>query len=113
MMDASLLFPRGFHPIVQTSLPDAVTPAPVLSRSTARVQYYFIDFGISTHFDLNSSSPRLVTGQDGLDQEPPELSRTIPYDPFKLDVFLIGNLIRRRIQAVRISLTVYWAPIKQ
>ncbi|KAI0334855.1 hypothetical protein GY45DRAFT_1242123 [Cubamyces sp. BRFM 1775] len=106
MMDASALFPRGFHPVAQTALPDAVTSAPVLSRSAARVHYYFIDFGISTRFDPKSSSPRLVTGKDGLDQEPPELSKTIPYDPFKLDVFLIGNLVRSRIQAKYTNLTV-------
>ncbi|KAL7282051.1 hypothetical protein ACG7TL_003518 [Trametes sanguinea] len=95
MMDAPALFPRGFHPDMDYKLPDMSGPAPVLSRSDAPVRYYLIDFGISTRF--TPDMPRLVVGCDGLDQEPPELSVTVPYDPFKLDVFLIGNLIRRRI----------------
>ncbi|KAI9001450.1 kinase-like domain-containing protein [Trametes punicea] len=94
MMDASALFPKSFHPLVQTALPDGMTPAPVLSRAAAPVQYYFTDFGDSARF--TSGGPRLVVGSDGLDEGPPELSKTVPYDPFKLDIFLIGNLIRRK-----------------
>ncbi|OSD03660.1 hypothetical protein PYCCODRAFT_1490426 [Trametes coccinea BRFM310] len=97
MMDATALFPRGFHPIKQMKLPDISGFAPVRSRTTAAapVNYYFIDFGISTQFPTHPDSPRLVTGSLGLDREPPERSDDLPYDPFKLDVFLIGNLIRR------------------
>lgn len=96
MMDASGLFPKGFHPVLQTSLSDGVTPASVLSRAaaTSPIKYYYIDFGISTCF--TSDALRRVIGTSGLDREPPELSDTVPYDPFALDVFLIGNLIRRR-----------------
>ncbi|KAI9063417.1 kinase-like protein [Trametes sanguinea] len=98
MMDASALFPKGFHAIAQQMLADGVTPATVLSRASAPVHYYFIDFGISTRF--TDDSPRLVVGTDGLDREPPELSKTVPYDPFKLDVFLIGNMIRHTLYEV-------------
>lgn len=101
MMDASALYPRGFHPILQASLPDISSDAPVLSRAAAPVNYYFIDFGISTRFTSDAPS-RLVVGSWGLDGEPPELSETVPYDPFKLDVFLIGNLMRRQFCDVRI-----------
>ncbi|OJT09375.1 hypothetical protein TRAPUB_14157 [Trametes pubescens] len=59
------------------------------------INYYYIDFGISTRITPDSPS-RLVVGSWGLDWEPPELSETVPYDPFKLDVFLIGNLMRRQ-----------------
>ncbi|KAI9063416.1 hypothetical protein FKP32DRAFT_1592485 [Trametes sanguinea] len=92
MIDASALYPRGFHPTMQGDLPDMSGVAPVLSRSATPVRYYLIDFGISTRFEPGAR--RLVVGRDGLDREPPELSATVPYDPFKLDVFLIGNLIR-------------------
>lgn len=101
MMDASALFPCGFHPISKTRLPDVSGIAPTLSRSEAAVKYYFIDFGISTRFAPQSS--RLVVGTPGLDQEPPELSEDVTYDPFKLDVFLIGNLIRRELHAVSLD----------
>ncbi|KAL7282053.1 hypothetical protein ACG7TL_003520 [Trametes sanguinea] len=85
------------HGVAHRMLADGVTPATVLSRASAPVHYYFIDFGISTWFKSMDDSPRLVVGTDGLDQEPPELSKTVPYDPFKLDVFLIGNVIRHTI----------------
>ncbi|KAL1937550.1 hypothetical protein VTO73DRAFT_13045 [Trametes versicolor] len=104
MMDASALYPRGFHPILQASLPDISSDAPVLSRAAAPVNYYFIDFGISTRFTSDAPS-RLVVGSWGLDGEPPELSETVPYDPFKLDVFLIGNLMRRQFCDVYSNLT--------
>lgn len=94
MMDASALFPKGFHPVIQSLLPDASGESHALSRAGVPINYYFIDFGISSRFAPDASS-RLIVGSMGLDQEPPELSRTVPYDPFKLDVFLIGNLIRR------------------
>ncbi len=102
MMDASALFPRGFHPILQLSLPDISSDAPILSRAAMAINYYYIDFGISTRITPDSPS-RLVVGSWGLDWEPPELSETVPYDPFKLDVFLIGNLMRRQFCDVCIS----------
>ncbi|KAI0637717.1 hypothetical protein C8Q77DRAFT_1047583 [Trametes polyzona] len=95
MMDASDLFPKGFHPVLQMSLPDISGKAPTRSRADVPIKYYYIDFGISTQFP--AGAPRLVTGTLGLDREPPELSDAVPYDPFKLDVFLIGNLIRREL----------------
>lgn len=101
MMDAAALFPRGFHPVLQLSLPDISSDAPVLSRAAVPINYYYIDFGISTRFAPDSPS-KLVVGSWGLDWEPPELSETVPYDPFKLDVFLIGNLMRRQFCDVRI-----------
>ncbi|KAG8945125.1 hypothetical protein FRC04_001191 [Tulasnella sp. 424] len=52
------------------------------------VRYYFIAFGISTH------NQDLTVGSDG--QEPaPELSDNVPYDPYKLDVYILGMVYRR------------------
>ncbi|OSD01825.1 hypothetical protein PYCCODRAFT_479030 [Trametes coccinea BRFM310] len=100
------MFPRGFHPIVKVLLPDVVSgPAPVISHTSVPVHYYYIDFGISTWF-TGSDAPRLVVGTLGLDREPPELSDTVPYGLFKLDVFLIGNLIRRELHANFSNLTI-------
>ncbi|KAI0773746.1 kinase-like domain-containing protein [Fomes fomentarius] len=94
MMDPTAMYPLGFHPIADLSLPDDVTTAaPVLARHSVPVTYYFVDFGISTIFNPNDPH-RLVTGRGGLDQDVPELSEDIPYDPFKVDVFILGNLFR-------------------
>ncbi|KZT13120.1 uncharacterized protein LAESUDRAFT_690312 [Laetiporus sulphureus 93-53] len=93
MMDASEMFPQGFHPVDQTSLPDGETTAPYYRRTDVHVKYYFVDYGISVHIPRDAQS-KLVVGVNGRDQEVPELSDDTPYDPFKVDVFIIGNVFR-------------------
>ncbi|RDX53006.1 hypothetical protein OH76DRAFT_62200 [Lentinus brumalis] len=94
LMDASAIFPEGFHPVAHYCLSDnAEKGAPYLPRSTVPVKYYYADFGISTIFALGDTNS-LVTGSHGLDRDVPELSDDVPYDPFKVDVFILGNLIR-------------------
>ncbi|EKM49303.1 uncharacterized protein PHACADRAFT_131824 [Phanerochaete carnosa HHB-10118-sp] len=92
MMDARPLFPRGFHPLQLLSLPDLSDRAPMRSRTEAAVKYYYIDFGISVHIPPNVH-PKLIVGELGRDQEVPELSSNVPYDPFKVDIFIIGNVL--------------------
>ncbi|EED84414.1 predicted protein [Postia placenta Mad-698-R] len=71
MMDASAMYPRGFHPIREDLLPNDRTIAPYYSR-------------------IDVPRPRV-----------PELSlRKRPYDPFKVDIFIIGNLFRRHFHDV-------------
>ncbi|EIM88669.1 uncharacterized protein STEHIDRAFT_166704 [Stereum hirsutum FP-91666 SS1] len=96
MFDSSAIFPQGHHPIFESFLPDFVTVAPRLSRTAAGgVKYYFVDFGMSSYFPPDA--PRLALGDEVRDQEVPELSETIPYDPFKVDIFALGNVFRREL----------------
>ncbi|KAI0088667.1 hypothetical protein BDY19DRAFT_891112 [Irpex rosettiformis] len=97
MMDATALYPKGFHPVRTSLLPDASGKAPRRSRSSAYIRYYYIDYGISSYFDPSVEQDRNVLGIDGIDREVPELSSTVPYDPFKVDVFLIGNLFKHEV----------------
>ena len=94
MMDADAMYPEGFHPVDMDRTPDCSSHAVHLTRAIAGVKYYFVDFGISVHTS-EADSPMLVTGSYGRDQDPPELSDDVPYDPFKLDVFIIGNMFNR------------------
>jgi len=71
------------------------------------VKYYYVDFGLSTHFPPDAES-RVVVGVAGRDQEVPELSEDVPYDPFKVDVFIIGNMLRNEFQNVRGSGVSMW-----
>ncbi len=100
-MDADPLFPQGFHPLRPNNLPDGFTTAPRLPRSSAPVKYYFVDYGISSDFDPNGKQDRTVVGIHGIDQDVPELSLTVPYDPFKVDIFLLGNMLKHEVYAVR------------
>ena len=100
MMDAIAMYPRGFHAIRADNLPhDLHQPAPVLSRNQVPVTYYFVDFGISSWFQPDEQT-RLVLGTHGLDKDVPELSNEVPYDPFKVDIFVLGNMFRENFTAV-------------
>ncbi|KAI0724168.1 kinase-like domain-containing protein [Fomitopsis betulina] len=94
MMDGNPLYPQGFHPIRRCNLPSGHGVAWPLSRSHFHVQYYYIDFSISVYIPPDVH-PKLSVGVFGRDQEPPELSDHIPYNPFKLDVFIFGNVLRK------------------
>ncbi|KAI0040473.1 hypothetical protein FA95DRAFT_1502816 [Auriscalpium vulgare] len=109
MMDASAMYPKGFHPVKQGFLPDRSDVAPCYSRLSAGVKYYFVDYGISSEFPLDSDpASRLVVGRLGRDQEPPELSDTVSYDPFKVDIFVVGNIFRRKYYEVAVNLGFLW-----
>ena len=105
MMDGDAMYPEGFHPVSLDKKPDYSGLAKYISRTAVGgVQYYFIDFGISVYLpgDLRS---KMVTGILGRDRDPPELAlskKDEPYDPFKLDIFIIGNMLRREFQEVSI-----------
>ncbi|CAL1711872.1 unnamed protein product [Somion occarium] len=90
MMDGRPLFPQGHHPVRLDYTADGVFDAPCLSRQDHPVRYYFIDFGISSRFKRGEIP--LVIGTKGRDKEPPEMSDTHPYNPFPLDIFVLGNV---------------------
>ncbi|EJC99794.1 uncharacterized protein FOMMEDRAFT_127977 [Fomitiporia mediterranea MF3/22] len=92
MMDGTNIYPNGFHPTFAMYTLDGLGPAnPQRRRDVSHVKYYFTDFGISSDFNPQDNT-RLVTGVNGQDRDVPELSRTVPYDPFAVDVFILGNL---------------------
>lgn len=101
-MDGDAMYPEGFHPIALRRNPDYSGFAKYISRTAVGgVKYYFIDFGISVYIPENLR-PQMVTGLLGRDRDPPELSDTQPYDPFKLDIFIIGNMLKREFQEVSV-----------
>jgi hypothetical protein len=98
-MDATHMYHLGFHPVESIFLDDKKTVAPRISRLEAGVKYYFVDYGISSYFPPGSRR-ELVVGIAGRDRDVPELSNNVPYDPFKVDIFTIGNVLRGEFQAV-------------
>ncbi|KAG8903695.1 hypothetical protein FRC01_009033 [Tulasnella sp. 417] len=102
MMDGRALFPKSWHPQLRATFPDGremKNPDP--SRTAVGgVRYYFIDFGIS------SRDQDKVLGIDG--QEPaPELSATVPYDPYKLDVYVLGMAYRHLLLEEHVGAEVF------
>ncbi|KAL5492963.1 hypothetical protein ACEPAI_4411 [Sanghuangporus weigelae] len=99
MMNGDPLYPKGFHPCLPILDAKGKMARPRRRRDTRGVKYYFTDFGISSRF-ASAEEIRLVTGQDGLDREVPELRQYDPYDPFSVDVFILGNLFRKELTDV-------------
>jgi serine/threonine protein kinase len=94
------MWPKGFHPIALSELPDGSGPAPSRARLPSRVKYIFIDYGLSTYVPRGEPTT-MVTGMYGRDQSAPELSDTVPYNPFMLDIYDVGSMLRRLFTEVR------------
>ncbi|KAL5492792.1 hypothetical protein ACEPAI_4240 [Sanghuangporus weigelae] len=97
MMDGLAMYgKKGFHPSDQdVRADDALKLAkPKTRRDVGSVRYYFTDFGLSSYFD-DPDRRRLVTGNRAQDREIPELSSIVPYDPFAVDIFTLGNVFKR------------------
>ncbi|EJD48805.1 hypothetical protein AURDEDRAFT_85622 [Auricularia subglabra TFB-10046 SS5] len=88
MQDISACFPgQKTHPVRPSYSADLQTMLDPVPNAPRR--YYFIDFGVSSRFE--GPGPYLVTGVVCRDPTAPELSETVPYDPFTLDIYLLGN----------------------
>lgn len=100
MMDANELFPNGIHPC-NLERDRFVLPLKGVRRriDVAPVRYFIIDFGISRRF--SSGEETKITGIDGIDRDVPERSKTVPYDPFMVDIFTLGNEYKKQLLQVR------------
>lgn len=99
MMDpGTRLYPYGFHPSAQFyRLTKDKPPMLEISLSTSRTiappMYYIIDFGISLQFPESDPAPR-IQGTRGHVEYVPEFLQKKPFDPFKVDVWCFGFVIR-------------------
>ncbi|KAF5388308.1 hypothetical protein D9615_000851 [Tricholomella constricta] len=90
MMDARPILPSGWHFVAHHCIPDGVTPISPLARIDYPVRYIIIDFDCSVR--LSPGQPHLIRRFGGRDGDPPEYKSREPYDPFKIDVFTLGNV---------------------
>lgn len=104
LLDADTMYPGGFHPLDLNKTPDYSSVAKYISRTSAGAKYYYVDFGISVYIP-DDMGTKLVTGVFGRDRDPPELSLEKPYDPFKLDIFIVGNMFKKEFCDVIIPLS--------
>ena len=105
LLDAGVMYPDGFHPVAMIMAADCSSRAKYISRTSAGAKYYYVDFGISSYFPEDVSK-RIVKGVFGRDQGPPELSPETLYDPFKLDIFILGSMFKKEFCDVIIPLSV-------
>jgi len=104
MMEWKDMFPKGFHSQdnLRTKGPRGI--APFFTRTQRPTRYIIIDFGMSSRYDPSDVSPREVSLIGG-DKTVPEFLKIQPYhDPYKTDIYYVGNLIRTEFMQVRSSL---------
>lgn len=102
MMDAKAIIPTGWHFVSHFCEPDGVTRISSLERRNLPVRYYFVGFGNAYH--LPNSSKHLVTDIGGEDEDVPELREDHRYDPFKLDIYTLGNVFKKELYNVGLLL---------
>jgi hypothetical protein len=96
-MDASDMYPDGFHPVRQELDRNYQDNAKHHTRTQRPPKYYFVDFGISRRYDP-ANGPPLEGPIIGGDKSVPEFQGSKALqdcDPFPTDVYYIGNLVRR------------------
>ncbi|QRV72160.1 kinase domain protein [Ceratobasidium sp. AG-Ba] len=101
MMDKRPLYEESFHPFHQHRTLDGkrrILPKHV--RSQRPVRYYYIDFGYAKWFKDISTS-RTVSGVYGKERAPEQLAGA-PHDPFKVDIYQLGAIVRRDLIPVRL-----------
>lgn len=100
MMDAPSIFPNGFHPcsIIKDRGGRYLLKSIPRFKAAGPINYYFIDFDISRCYGLDDN--HIVVGGEGADRDVPELSDVKLYDPFPADVFIVGNVIKKRFLQV-------------
>ncbi|KAF9468132.1 hypothetical protein BDZ94DRAFT_1154878 [Collybia nuda] len=94
MMDASKAIPKGFHFRnwwTHTGL-DYKNFEFHERWEVSPVQYYYIDFGLSYQYPLGLKG-MTESGSCGQDASVPEFGSDDPYDPFKVDIYQLGNVI--------------------
>ena len=110
MMDATKLYPRGYHPINRWLEPNCKKKARPLTRTKSPTKYFYVDFGLSHRFESFEARHKLVPIRGG-DKSVPEFKGggdRIPQDPFPTDVYYLGNVMKYALQ-VRVKLSRTWS----
>jgi len=94
MMDASNVVPNGWH-MVRSWSEDGTKPITYVPRSSVSVRYYFVDFGLSVFVNPSNPTATEVVGQD---RTVPEFKNSEePYNPWKLDIYQLGNAFKTQL----------------
>ena len=98
--EKGLMFPNGYHPFSQSFESDYGRVArPKRRREAKGIKYTIIDFGISSKY-ASEEDREFVYGCMAADLTVPELSDNLPYDPFPVDVYTLGNVYKNELLEV-------------
>ncbi|KAJ7172965.1 hypothetical protein C8R43DRAFT_874124 [Mycena crocata] len=62
--------------------------------SVSPVDYYYIDFELTTHYPIGNDHAEALGNYGSWRKPIPELSASVPYNPFKVDICRLGLTIR-------------------
>ncbi|TFY60104.1 hypothetical protein EVJ58_g5352 [Rhodofomes roseus] len=97
MMDAIPLYSKGlWHPRAARMTRDFSGVAKHVSRTERPVRYFYIDFGLSRKYNSADGPPRElpILGGDKSVPEFQEHGYNVASDPFRTDIYYLGNLFR-------------------
>lgn len=98
-MDSTPLYDEPVHPVNHTMNRDFTRPAKPHPRTVRPVKYYYIDLGDARHYNPEEGSPQLTVPYGG-DRTVPEFKTQKFCDPFAVDVYRVGNIIRQQFTEV-------------
>lgn len=107
MMDATELYPQGFHPLMQDKTRNLESHRVVYTRTEKRPKYYLVNFSSARFYDSNERQP-LDHPVYGTDRSVPEFQGEKfeqSHDPFATDVYYLGNMIKNEF--VHVSVVVF------
>ncbi|KAH9920132.1 uncharacterized protein B0H18DRAFT_1025250 [Fomitopsis serialis] len=97
MMDAMPMYSKKlWHPEVSSFTRDFSGKAKHCSRTEQPPRYFYIDFGLSRKYEPSSGPPQELPVFGG-DKTVPEFQGEgydVPADPFRTDIYYLGNLLR-------------------
>lgn len=102
-MDPTAMFPKSYHPVLIDKLRDLQHNATYYTRTQRPPKYYFIDLGIARRYAPEELPPleKILLGHDGT--VPEHHGDSLSANPFKTDIYCLGNLIRTDYLRVRTS----------
>jgi hypothetical protein len=96
MGDFLPLYDSPPHPFDLRKKRDFSGDAKVCStRTRTPVKYYLVDFGLSRHYNPEDGPPLELPGWGGDKSVPEFLAVDTPCDPFPVDVYCFGNVVRQ------------------
>ncbi|KAH9920118.1 uncharacterized protein B0H18DRAFT_1193589 [Fomitopsis serialis] len=97
MMDATPMYSKGlWHPVSAVYNRRFTGGAEHSSRTERPIKYFYIDFGLSRRYDPADGPPRELPIRGG-DKSVPEFQEDgydVASDPFRTDIYYLGNLMR-------------------
>ena len=104
-MDTTPLFSDIPHPTHEEKTYDFKRRVKKRTRTSYPVRYYYIDFGLSYLFPPEVTAPPFPIVIGGDKSVPEYEDPSILRDPFKIDIYCLGNIIR--VEFMDVSIFIY------